>query len=364
MNINVAMERLGFDAAFASAFSGLNRGGCQPARVITVQRELYTLHTGDREVLGAVSGVFAHNAAHRSEFPVVGDFVSVHIGEGQERAVIQHVLPRRSQLSRHIAGVTTEEQVLTANVDTVFLVQSLNRDFNVRRLERYLIVAWESGATPVIVLTKSDLCAAAEARAAEARTAGMGATVHAVSALTGSGLGTLRAYLSSGKTAVALGSSGAGKSTLVNALYGESVQKTFAVRSGDDRGKHTTTARQLIFLPDGGMIIDTPGMRELQLWDGADGMSQAFADVEDWARRCRFRDCGHDNESGCAVQAALADGDLDPERFANFRKLQRELAYLARKEDRHAQIAEQKKWKRATEDGRERRLRKGRREGP
>ncbi len=362
--MNVTMDQLGFNEAFERAFLAQNEDDCRPARVVEAQRELYTLHTGDREILGAVSGVFAHNASARSEFPVVGDFVSVRLEEGQHRAIIRNVLPRRSQFSRKIAGETTEEQVLAANVDTAFLVQSLNRDFNVRRLERYLILAWESGAAPVIVLTKSDLCADVDAKIAEATSVGMGAPVCAVSAQTGNGLEALEAYLTVGQTAVVLGSSGAGKSTLVNALYGGSVQKTFAVRSSDDRGKHTTTARQLILMPAGGMIIDTPGMRELQLWNGSDGMAQVFADVEEWARDCRFRDCGHDHEPGCAVQAALADGRLDRERLASFRKLQRELAYLARKEDRHAQIAEQKRWKRATESGRERRLLKGRQDSP
>lgn len=358
--MNVTMEQLGFDEAFERAFFARNEVACQPARVIEVQRELYTLHTGDREIPGVVAGVFAHNATVRSEFPVVGDFVSARIEEGQQRAIIRSVLPRRSAFSRKIAGTTTEEQVLAANVDTAFLVQSLNRDFNVRRLERYLILAWESSATPVIVLTKSDLCADVDTKIAAAAAVGMGAPVHAVSAQTGSGLEALGEYLTVGKTAVVLGSSGAGKSTLVNALRGESVQQTSDVRASDDRGKHTTTARQLILLPGGGMIIDTPGMRELQLWNGADGMAQAFSDVEMLARDCRFHDCQHDNEPGCAVQAALAGGDLDPERLANFRKLQKEMAYLARKEDRHAQIAERKKWKHATETGRERRLQKGR----
>jgi ribosome biogenesis GTPase len=234
--------------------------------------------------------------------------------------------------------------VVAANLDTVFLVTSLNADFNLRRLERYLAAAWESGAEPAIVLTKADLCDDVERFVLEAESIAFGVPVHAVSAVTGRGLLELRGYLGPGRTAVLLGTSGVGKSTLVNALAGEELLATQEIREDDGRGRHTTSHRELVLLPGGGLILDTPGMRELGLWDAAAGVSDAFEDVEKLFADCRFADCAHESEPGCAVRRALADGTLDEVRWESYVKLQRELAHLDRKGDPRAMSAERKKW--------------------
>jgi ribosome biogenesis GTPase len=238
----------------------------------------------------------------------------------------------------------TDEQVLAANIDTVFLVNSLNQDLNPRRIERYLALALESGARPVLLLTKADLCEEPAAAVADIERLAPSVSVHVVSALEGSGLDALGDYLGSGQTSVLLGSSGVGKSTLVNRILDEEVQAVREIRSRDGRGRHTTTSRQLVFLPGGGMLIDTPGMRELQLWDAEDGLGQMFRDVEGAANRCRFTDCGHHaGTPGCGVQAAIESGAISPERVLSWRKLRRELAFLDRKQDKRAQSEQEKK---------------------
>ncbi len=242
------------------------------------------------------------------------------------------MLPRRSAFSRKTPWLETKEQVVAANVDVVFLFQALPYDVNVRRLERYLATAWESGAAPVIVLTKSDLVGDLAPFLADVEAVAFGVPVHAVSNLTGAGLDAVRAHLVRGRTAALLGSSGVGKSTLVNTLLGRQVLETQDVRR-DGRGRHTTTHRELVLLPGGGVVLDTPGMRELQLWDADDGLQQAFSDVEALAERCRFRDCAHESEPGCAVRAALETGELGLERWQSYRRLQRELRALHERQD-------------------------------
>lgn len=278
--------------------------------------------------------------------------MAIRYREADSRAIIHGILPRTSKFSRKQAGFVTDEQIVAANVDTVFLVAALNQDFNVRRLERYLILAWESGANPVIVLTKADLCGEGERRekVAEAEQAAMGVPVHMISAAIGEGLGSLAPYFGEGQTVALLGSSGVGKSTLVNALYGEAIMNVKEIREDDDKGRHTTTHRELVPLPGGGVLIDTPGMRELQLWHAEEGLGQGFRDVEQLAAGCRFDDCGHGNEPGCAVQEALRSGALPADRYDSYLKLQRELAYLARKEDKALQLKEKKRWKKINSD--------------
>jgi ribosome biogenesis GTPase len=259
---------------------------------------------------------------------------------------IHAVLPRRSAIVRKAAGNPTEAQVVGANIDTVFLVTSLNDDLNLRRLERYLATAWESGAQPAILLTKADLCEDAAAAVLEVQAIAFGVPVHAVSTVTGEGLAELDAYLGEGKTVALIGSSGVGKSTLVNRLAGREVLATQEIRESDGRGRHTTSHRELVPLPGGGLVLDTPGMRELQLWETTDGMQEAFDDVEELVAVCRFADCAHGVEPGCAVQAALADGSLAPERYESWVKLQRELEHLERRQGGLA-AAEARKARRA-----------------
>ncbi|WP_082423281.1 ribosome small subunit-dependent GTPase A, partial [Paenibacillus dakarensis] len=230
------------------------------------------------------------------------------------------------------AGNVPDEQVIAANTDTIFIVNALNQDFNVRKIERYLISVWESGAQPVVLLTKADLCVDPEKYAAMVMSSAPGVPVHAVSSLQDQGKETIAPYLVPGHTVAITGSSGAGKSTLLNWLSGQDVQRVQGVREEDARGRHTTTHRELFLLPEGAVMIDTPGMRELQLWDSADGWGETFFEIEELARQCRFQDCRHESETGCAVQQALLDGELDPGRFKNYKKTEKELAYLARKE--------------------------------
>jgi ribosome biogenesis GTPase len=333
-----------------------------PARVAEENRELYRIFCEQGEFLAQLSGKLRHATTSRDDFPAVGDWVLAQLRLRESRATIHHVLRRKSKFARKMAGRKTEEQIVAANVDVVFLVSSLNRDFNPRRIERYLTLAWDSGARPVVVLNKADLCESAEAFRTAAEAAAMGARVVLTSATQGGGLAELRAVLrcraeltegcevpslqqQSGLTAALLGSSGVGKSSLVNALLGAHAcapdqqdlsrgpLATQAVREGDDRGRHTTTSRQLLPVPGGGVLIDTPGMRELQLWDAGDGIGRTFGDIQELAACCKFRDCKHQSEPGCAVRAAVASETLDAERVESFHKLEREEQFLEAKQD-------------------------------
>lgn len=337
------LEQLGWSEYYASSFEPYCQRGFAVGRVAAEYRHTYLLYTEQGEQFAEVAGKLRHRAAGIQDFPAVGDWVVIQSNEAQ--ATIQAVLPRRSKFSRKVAGSTTEEQIIAANVDTAFLVSGLDGDFNLRRIERYLILAWESGANPVILLNKADLCQEIEARLAAVEVVALGVPVIVLSAAQQQGLDALAPYLQPGQTIVLLGSSGVGKSTITNQLKGEHIQAVQAVRQGDDRGKHTTTHRQLIPLPSGALIIDTPGMREIQVWSGAEGLPETFADVETLAQHCRFRDCQHQQEPGCAIQAALSDGQLDPERFSSYQKLQRELDYQTRKQDQRANLIERERWK-------------------
>jgi ribosome biogenesis GTPase len=279
-----------------------------------------------------------HHAAEPGELPVVGDWV------GLRDSQIDAVLPRRSKFSRKTPFTEVSEQVLVANVDVAFLVMSFDElDFNVRRLERYLTTAWEGGANPVVVLNKADLAEDLDGQIAEIEAVAFGVPVHVVTALAGEGIDVLLPYLAGAKTGVLLGSSGVGKSTLINALLGEGRLATGEVRE-DGRGRHTTSHRELLLLPGGGVLIDTPGLRELQLWETDEGLEKAFADVTELVNQCKFSDCAHDTEPGCAIREALADGTLPSERWESYLKLERELAHLERKFDPRLRSEERKKW--------------------
>ncbi|MBW4080374.1 ribosome small subunit-dependent GTPase A [Paenibacillus sp. S150] len=303
-----------------------------PGRIVGDFGSKYRVMSENGETWGELAGRLRHTLAYSGEYPAIGDWVILGMQEGGAHAVIHGVLPRHSVISRKVAGNTLEEQIVASNVDTLFLVSALNDDFNVRRMERYLIMAWNSGANPAILLTKADLCPDAEGKIAEMVRVAPGVPVHAVSALLGDGRDELLPYISPGQTVALTGSSGCGKSTMVNWLSGQNLQLTRDVREGDSRGRHTTTHRELFLLPDGGIIVDTPGMRELQLWEDGGGLDLAFGDISRLAAECRFSDCRHGHEEGCAVLEAVASGALEEKRLVNYRKTQRELQYQSSKE--------------------------------
>ena len=329
------LELLGWNATFAEAFEPYRAEGLVPARVGLEHTHIYRVLTGREEWLARVAGRLRHHAAARADFPAVGDWVAVEPPAASGDARIKAVLPRTSRFSRRAAGDATEEQVLAANIDIVFLVAGLDHDFNPRRLERYLVVAWESGATPVIVLNKSDLVDDPQVAVDGVRAVTPAVDVHAVSARQRASLEPLRAYLTDGRTGALLGSSGAGKSSIINSLVGHELLRTHDVRESDSRGRHTSTNRQLVQLPGGGLLIDTPGMRELQLWE-AGGWSETFTDVTNLAEHCRFRDCRHRGEPGCAVTGAVAAGELSDRRLESFRKLDAEREHSERQRDERA----------------------------
>ncbi|MBD2119338.1 ribosome small subunit-dependent GTPase A [Trichocoleus sp. FACHB-262] len=341
----MSLEQLGWSDFFAHSFAPYRAAGYKVGRVALEHKQTYLLYTEQGEITAEVTGKFRHQAASSHNFPAVGDWVVVNLSAGAGKATIHQVLPHKSKFSRQAAGTKTTEQVVATNIDTIFLVSSLDSNFNLRRIERYLVLTWESGANPVILLNKADLCDRVEARISEVEAIALGVPILVLSAAQQQDLEALQPYLQSGQTVALLGSSGVGKSTITNQLLGLEAQAVQAVRQQDHKGRHTTTHRQLIRLTSGGCIVDTPGMRELQLWSAAEGLQETFADIEELAQQCRFRDCQHTTEPGCAVQEAIEQGLLDPTRFFSYQKLQRELDHATRKQNLSAQLAEKEKWK-------------------
>lgn len=335
---------LGWNQTLSAAFETYAMAGLLPGRVIQQFNHIYTVATEVGEIRVQLSGRLRHEAAP-ADLPVTGDWVAVRSSLGEGIAQIHAVLPRFSRFSRRAAGRAEREQVLAANLDYVFLVTGLDNDFSPRRVERYLAAAWDSGATPVVVLNKLDLCPDPAARIRAIETVALHVAIHAVSALRGDGIEELGRYCLPGQTVALLGSSGVGKSTLINRLLGDERQETQSVREHDGCGRHTTTRRELLFVPSGGMMIDTPGMRELQLWEDDEGVQTTFDEIETLARNCRFRDCRHVDEPGCAVRKAVEEGVLQAERLTSLHKLQRELSWLDRREDPMADLAEKRRWK-------------------
>lgn len=333
----------GWNEALAAAFEDLSSQGLVPARVVKQARDLSTVITEDGEAEAEVSGRFRHDARGPADFPAVGDWAAVRSVPGG-RALIEALVPRRGAFTRKAAGEAVEAQVVAANVDTVFLVSGLDGDFNVRRIERYVTTAWSSGASPIIVLNKADLrpddLAAAEA---EAAAVAPGVPVVAVRALDEDGLDALRPFFGPGRTIAFIGSSGVGKSTMINRLLGEERFATAAVSDAEEgRGRHTTTSRELVRLPGGALLVDTPGMRELGLWADDDGLDRTFEEIDRLAARCRFPDCAHEGEPGCAVRAAVESGEVDPRRWESYLKLRRELRSLELRKNEKARRQHEK----------------------
>jgi ribosome biogenesis GTPase / thiamine phosphate phosphatase len=343
----MGLSRLGWGAELEQEFEQHAATGLVPGRVAVQHRGAYDVYTDHGDVRAGLPGRMLHDAGDTADLPAVGDWVALDAPVGGQTTV-RAVLARRTAFVRTAASDQhriSERQVVAANVDVVFLVSSLVEDYNLRRIERYLVLGWESGAQPVVVLTKADLSDDVDGAVAEVKSIAIGVPVHAVSNVTGEGVDELRPYFVGNRTVAALGSSGVGKSTLINRLSGREVAATGEVRQ-DGRGRHTTTWRELLAVPGGGFFLDTPGMRELQLSDAPVGVEEAFDDVTELSLQCRFSDCAHNAEPGCAVQEAIRNGLLNPERLASYRKLQRELAALELKLDARAKSEQRKKWRR------------------
>jgi ribosome biogenesis GTPase len=341
--VSESLHELGWDDRWAAAFAAAATPDLTPARVTIEFNHMSRGVAASGELQLQHAGRFKHRAMERSQLAAVGDWVAVRTAGGAA-GTIEAVLPRRSRFSRKVAGELTEEQVVAANIDTVFVVMGLDGDYNLRRLERYLLLAHESGAAPVVLLSKADLAADLIGTVSETVGIAQDAPVYTISAVTGQGLGDVLRHLGRGRTGALLGSSGVGKSTLINALVGEARLHTQEVRTSDSRGRHTTRHRQLIALPAGqGLLIDTPGMRELQLWDVSQAGREAFDDIEAIAAECHFTDCRHQDEPRCAVKLAVAERRLPAERLASYVKLREELAVLEARKDARALIDEKRR---------------------
>jgi len=337
---------LGWTPFFESAWKELNPpADCLPGRVAVVHRDLCSVVTEKGEFDTRVSGKFRRAAGAKSTFPTVGDWAVVSFSEAKDQLKLHALLPRFSRFSRKVPGDTTVEQILASNIDTAFLVTSLDMDFSPRRIERYLTTVYDSGAKPVILLTKPDLNPQAETLKAEMEAAVPTVPVFLINGLTGKGLKALKPHLPKGKTAVLLGSSGVGKSALLNCLLGDEYQDTGEVREKDSKGRHITTHREMFLLPGGAWVIDNPGLREFQLWDSGEGVEEVFDDIEALASDCKFRDCAHGTEPGCAVKKAVEKGTIDAARWASFEKLRKERAFLEKRVRQKAAMPTKKKVK-------------------
>ena len=325
----INIKKYGFSKSFSNGI--LQDNQLTPARILSQEKGFYRIISDKGKKLAEVSGKFQFQTTVSSDYPAVGDFVLVNWNESGNSAIIESLLPQKSAFIRKAAGGSQQEQVVAANIDIVFLCMALNNDFNLRRMERYISIAWDSGAMPVVVLTKSDLCDDLEQKLAEVSTIAFGVDVLVTTSTEENGYEELLPFISEGKTIAFIGSSGVGKSTLINRLLGKELLKTNGLRN-DDKGRHTTTHRELFLLPSGGMVIDTPGMREFGMWDNDTGIERTFMDIEELAAQCKFRNCTHTNEPGCAIQKALTTGKLEINRWQSYQKLKAENDYMEDKE--------------------------------
>lgn len=336
----------GWDDKFQHQFNNLNGKGYMPARVVRQEKGYYHVQCECGEVSAEISGKLVYNAKSISDFPAVGDWVAIKLINGDKSAIIYSILPRKSSLVRKapisggrkvrdingmkmVIGGSTEEQVIASNIDILFFVMSLDNDYSIKRMERYLAVGWCSGAVPVIVLNKADLCTDLNEKLSQIHKISTGVDVHCISAIKNDGIDKLRQYIINGKTIGLFGSSGVGKSTIINCFLRSDTLSTGEVREKDSKGRHTTTWRELILLPEGGVIIDTPGMREFQVWLDKDELDLKFKDIKNLEVQCKFNDCSHNREPGCAIKKALQDGTLSKERYENYLKMKMEVDYLS-----------------------------------
>jgi ribosome biogenesis GTPase len=355
----MTLTSIGWNDFFEKAFTAFRGGELVPARIALQHRNYYVLYSALGELRGEPTGKMQYMASGPQDLPAVGDWVVIDPRSDEGAATIVDILPRRTKFSRQAAGTKTEEQIVAANVDSVFIVSGLDNDFNIRRIERYLVLVSQSGASPVVLLNKADLCEDPESARREVASLGSQAPIHILSALKNEGVEVIGSYLRHGATGALLGSSGVGKTTIINRLVRSDDRRTAPVREADDRGRHTTSARELIALPAGGMLIDTPGMRELQLWSSPDAVSEVFEDIELIAENCRFRDCSHEVEPDCAVREAVERGELDEGRLESYSKLLRELNYQQRKNDPAQQRKEKERWKRIMVEYKKNKKKKG-----
>jgi ribosome biogenesis GTPase len=361
------LKQYGWNDFFAEQFSPFSNDGFSAGRVAIEHKSQYILYTEFGELTAEISGKMYFNSESKGDFPAVGDWVVIRPFLDENKAIIEHVLPRQSKFSRKSAGAKTEEQIAASNVDTVFIMSSLNQDINLRRIERYLTLAWDSEVLPVIILSKADVYNVTRNTVssspngvrtyktldeviAEVEGISFNSKIHVISASENTGLEQLSQYFAGNKTIAVLGSSGVGKSTLINSLSGRAKMKVSDIGLYKDKGRHTTTHRELILLPSGGLIIDTPGMRELQMWEGSEGVAETFQDIEKFIGLCRFSDCKHDTEPGCAIKSAIESGEIDEDRYNSYLKLQREVSYFERRQNHKAALAEKKKWKKLSAD--------------
>lgn len=344
------LTNYGWNNSFEEAFKVYKEKGYEPGRVVHEGKGMFGVITAYGELAAETSGKMKFEIENYGDYPAVGDWVVLSVRAEEKKAIIHDILPRYSKFSRKAPTSSLEEQIIAANIDTIFLVNALSYDFSLSRMERYLTLAWDSGANPVFVLSKADLAEDVEEKRKQVEELAMGVPVQVISSVNEEGIDELTAYFVEGKTVVLLGQSGAGKSTLVNRLLGEERQKVSGVRGTDGQGRHTTTNRELILLPEGGMILDTPGMRRVNVFETEEGINQSFQDIESLAKFCKFNDCEHFHEPGCAVKQAIENGSLEQKRFKSYQKFQREAAYMKRQIDKKAQLQEKAKWKKLSGD--------------